>query len=111
MVSVCEKIALLIVIPIDTPKFWIKTRIAMAKGIWGGATAFWTAMRGYTMSVDLILDLFAPGVPTSCKTTPRPTPITIWYPIHFPTLVVGENVETRLLPTANTTLPPNAQGR
>lgn len=83
----------------------------MAIGIWGGATAFWTAMRDYDTLVDLIPDLFALEIPTSCKITPRPTPMTTWYPIHFPTLVVGENVETRPLPTAKTTLPPNAQGR
>ena len=40
LVSVCVKTALLIVIPIDTPKFWTKTRMAMAIAIWGGATAF-----------------------------------------------------------------------
>jgi hypothetical protein len=37
---------------------------------------------------------------TICIPEPRPAPKRIWYPIHLPVEVVGENSETRPLPMA-----------
>jgi hypothetical protein len=40
---------------------------------------------------------------TICNPEPRPAPTRIWYPIHLPVEVVGENSESRPLPIAVTT--------
>jgi hypothetical protein len=48
---------------------------------------------------------------TVCIAAPRPAPMIIWYPTHFPTLVVGESVDMRPLPMVVTMLPPKAHGR
>ena len=48
---------------------------------------------------------------TACIPRPRPAPTIIWYPIHFPVDVPGDNVDRRPLEIATRAEPTILNGR